>query len=38
MSSDHAGGDDTGKDNVIEMKWFEAGIWTGFVLGFLGVC
>ncbi|XVF27236.1 hypothetical protein REPUB_Repub14bG0089000 [Reevesia pubescens] len=38
MSNDHPDGDDNGEGNVIEMKWFYAGISMGFVLGFCGVC
>ncbi|XP_017978157.1 PREDICTED: probable LRR receptor-like serine/threonine-protein kinase At1g34110 [Theobroma cacao] len=39
MSSDpHGDGDDTGENNVIEMKWFYIGILVGFLLGFWGVC
>ncbi|XVE88470.1 hypothetical protein DITRI_Ditri19aG0072200 [Diplodiscus trichospermus] len=38
ISSDHANGNDTGQDNLMEMKWFYAGISIGFVLGFWGVC
>ncbi|XVF40039.1 hypothetical protein PTKIN_Ptkin01aG0080300 [Pterospermum kingtungense] len=38
ISSDDADGNDTGKHNLLEMKWFYAGISVGFVVGFWGVC
>ena len=38
VTSDHVAGNDTGEDNLIEMKWFYAGISIGFVLRFWGVC